>query len=254
MGILIITVMITLHILADFYLQTEKIARNKVLSFKGVSVHSLQYGIVYALAFIFVRFNPLLLLCFILAVIAHFLVDSLKYWMSNRSEFKGFFGKPALIFLADQLLHIVSLLLIVLLYEKAGPQEPLLYLYGIWSELLGVLNLKPAFAISWLLLILLILKPANITFGVFFSTFKPEEEAKRDEKQQKTGAIIGSLERILIVFFISINQYSALGFILTAKSIARYDAIAKDRMFAEYYLIGTLVSVVFSVAAYTLVF
>lgn len=254
MGILLITVMITLHVLADFYLQTDKIAQNKVFSFKGVLIHSLQYGIPFILAFVFVRFNPLLLICFILAVIAHYLIDSLKYWMSNRSEFRSFFAKPALVFLTDQLLHIVSLLLIVLLYVNVILQKPLLYLYGIWSELLGVLNLKPAFAISWLLLILLILKPANITFGLFFSTFKPDEEAKRDEKQQKAGAIIGSLERILIVFFISINQYSALGFILTAKSIARYDAITKDRTFAEYYLIGTLVSVVFSVAAYTLVF
>jgi hypothetical protein len=45
-----------------------------------------------------------------------------------------------------------------------------------------------------------------------------------------------------------------LGFILTAKSIARYDAITKDQKFAEYYLIGTLVSVVYSIVAYAAVF
>ena len=31
---------------------------------------------------------------------------------------------------------------------------------------------------------------------------------------------------------------------LTAKSIARYDRIAKDKDFAEYYLLGTLLSTI----------
>lgn len=42
--------------------------------------------------------------------------------------------------------------------------------------------------------------------------------------------------------FIAMNQYAALGLVLTAKSIARYDKIAKDEKFAEYYLLGTLLS------------
>ena len=40
------------------------------------------------------------------------------------------------------------------------------------------------------------------------------------------------------------NQYSAIGLVLTAKSIARYDKIAKEPDFAEYYLLGTLLSTV----------
>ena len=41
---------------------------------------------------------------------------------------------------------------------------------------------------------------------------------------------------------ISMNQYAAMGLVLTAKSIARYDKITKDEKFAEYYLLGTLIS------------
>lgn len=44
------------------------------------------------------------------------------------------------------------------------------------------------------------------------------------------------------MIFIAMNQYAALGLVLTAKSIARYDKIAKDEKFAEYYLLGTLLS------------
>ena len=54
------------------------------------------------------------------------------------------------------------------------------------------------------------------------------------------------------------GQYSAVGLVLTAKSIARksiarYDRISKDQSFAEYYLLGTLLSTICS-AAVTLLF
>ena len=59
------------------------------------------------------------------------------------------------------------------------------------------------------------------------------------------GRFIGTLERIVILIFITIGQYSAIGLVLTAKSIARYDEIAKNKITAEYYLLGTLLSTVF---------
>lgn len=45
-----------------------------------------------------------------------------------------------------------------------------------------------------------------------------------------------------MLIFLAMNQYTAIGFVLTAKSIARYDKITKDEKFAEYYLLGTLIS------------
>lgn len=52
-------------------------------------------------------------------------------------------------------------------------------------------------------------------------------------------------EKIIILILLNVNQYSSIGLILTAKSIARYDMISKDQEFAEYYLIGTLFSLLF---------
>ncbi len=62
------------------------------------------------------------------------------------------------------------------------------------------------------------------------------------------------LERLIIVIFLSINQYSAIGLVLTAKSIARYDRISNDQAFAEYYLLGTLLSTIMVIVTYLLVF
>jgi hypothetical protein len=57
-----------------------------------------------------------------------------------------------------------------------------------------------------------------------------------------TGRMIGILERALVFIFVIANNLSGIPFILTAKSLARFKQL-NDRDFAEYYLIGTLFSV-----------
>jgi hypothetical protein len=57
------------------------------------------------------------------------------------------------------------------------------------------------------------------------------------------GLYIGWLERVLLYGFIVAGVPGAAAVVVTAKSIARFPSFAKER-FAEYYLIGTLASVV----------
>ena len=64
----------------------------------------------------------------------------------------------------------------------------------------------------------------------------------------QVGATIGILERLLIVVFVVIGAEAAVGFVVAAKTIARF-RLLDDRDFAEYYLLGTLGSV--SVAIFT---
>jgi hypothetical protein len=58
----------------------------------------------------------------------------------------------------------------------------------------------------------------------------------------RIGATIGALERLLVVAFILANAEVAVGFVIAAKTIARFKQL-DDRGFAEYYLLGTLASV-----------
>jgi len=62
---------------------------------------------------------------------------------------------------------------------------------------------------------------------------------------KRAGTIIGILERIFVITFVLLNQYSAIAFIFAAKSIVRFGE-SKDRKFAEYYLIGTMSSILIS--------
>jgi hypothetical protein len=61
----------------------------------------------------------------------------------------------------------------------------------------------------------------------------------------RTGKVIGYLERFIGLTLVLVGEWSALGLLLAAKSIARFREL-DDREFGEYYLIGTLASLGFA--------
>jgi hypothetical protein len=62
-----------------------------------------------------------------------------------------------------------------------------------------------------------------------------------DASEFNRGRIIGLLERVLIYAFVLTGQYGAIGFTLAAKGFTRFKEL-ENRGFAEYVLIGTLLS------------
>jgi hypothetical protein len=62
------------------------------------------------------------------------------------------------------------------------------------------------------------------------------------------GAWIGRLERALIFLFIFIGYPAGIGFLVTAKSILRFEEAKKTRQQAEYVLIGTFWSYSLAIA------
>lgn len=69
----------------------------------------------------------------------------------------------------------------------------------------------------------------------------PPGKGDVDEQEYNTGRVIGMLERIFVYVFVLAGQYAAIGFILAAKGVARFRQF-ENRTFAEYVLIGTLLS------------
>jgi hypothetical protein len=75
----------------------------------------------------------------------------------------------------------------------------------------------------------------------------PSLQMRRDE-DRTAGAIevargraVGSLERALTLTLVLLGEYTAVGWIIAAKSLARFKQL-EDREFAEYFLVGTLSS------------
>lgn len=55
------------------------------------------------------------------------------------------------------------------------------------------------------------------------------------------GRVIGVLERLFVIVLILLNHWEALGLLVAAKSLARFRDLDDPRR-AEYYLVGTLIS------------
>ncbi len=55
------------------------------------------------------------------------------------------------------------------------------------------------------------------------------------------GRLIGVLERALALTLVLLGEYGALGLVVAAKALARFRGM-EERDFAEYFLIGTLAS------------
>ncbi|KAA3616954.1 MAG: hypothetical protein D8M58_04850 [Calditrichaeota bacterium] len=75
---------------------------------------------------------------------------------------------------------------------------------------------------------------------------KKEEPETNDVQEFDRGKLIGILERSLIYFLIIFNQVAAIAIIIALKSIARFKEM-DDKNFAEYFLIGSLLSIVVAV-------
>jgi hypothetical protein len=194
--------------------------------------------------------------------------------------------KESYIYLVDQLLHIITIIFVAFLFNKTS-----IDIYNWVIPFLEFIQIDVMVISRWVLLILLIYKPINITYGKIFSAYKPlckEEEReidaskdktnnlhiaeiqsnnkssmkmnisshnklkndKRNEKDKRAGAVIGFMERLIIVIFLSLQEYAAIGLVITAKSIVRYDRISSEQEFSEYYLIGTLFSFISALGAY----
>ena len=249
------------HLLGDYYLQSEHLAATKTSQTGAFLLHAFLYALPFGLSWFIVRpFWPVL----VIITGGHALVDLLKIRLSNRVEkVKG--GRPqkdalrskSILFLADQLLHVAIILLAVFAW-------PTFYLQAwIQPNILGYFR--------WALVLLAIWSPASVSFEELFRKFKPPRIIHKTIVQkpepvhvvESTGPVdtvegagrwIGIFERTITVLSISQGQYSALAVIIAAKSLARFKLISDDQRFAEYYLIGTLYSILFALLAYLLVF
>ena len=95
--------------------------------------------------------------------------------------------------------------------------------------------------ILYILIFSIILDPASVFIRKLFISISSKTYPIIYLEELKAGNIIGKLERIIIAILLLNNQFGVMGFVLTAKSIARFKQM-ENRDFAEKYLIGTLTS------------
>jgi hypothetical protein len=75
----------------------------------------------------------------------------------------------------------------------------------------------------------------------FRGLLSDNENPTVSKEELKVGACIGIMERWLILALVLMGEISAIAFVLAAKSAIRYPML-DDKYFAEYFLLGTLLS------------
>lgn len=240
--------LLCVHLLGDFYFQTQKMADRKRESFASTIFHCLIYGVCAWVLFILFLTELKWRYIFVF-VLAHCLIDSIKYgicrFFSGTISLERFINDRN-IFLIDQTAHLASIIGCSLWIQTA---ENIVLYQGRLAEIFDIFGISENVCLEWMVVLLLIHKPFNILITNIISGYKPMGKDERnldrmEQRDRKAGRMIGTLERMIMAVFIAIGQYSAVGLVLTAKSIARYDRISKDQAFAEYYLLGTLLSTI----------
>lgn len=138
------------------------------------------------------------------------------------------------------MLHILSILILsYIIYCQSFKISHISIIFDIFDSF----GINKNLFLRWILCILILHIPTNILIQNQLTGHKPKEKNNNlIVIDNMAGRKIGSIERLIMLTFIAMNQYAAMGLVLTAKSIARYDKITKDERFAEYYLLGTLLS------------
>lgn len=186
----------------------------------------------------------LLIYVFIISII-HILIDVSKCKLEIHNSLRNRKMK-SILFLLDQMFHIITIIAIHNIFAKTIKYNFLLY------NLLPKLDRK----IYYYILIIIIVLLYVVRGGVFFVNIIMEEiipkyisqgsDSTKDETNNiynSVSAYIGMLERFITVMFSINNQYSALALLITAKSIARGEEIKKDPNFGADFLVGTFLSI-----------
>ena len=172
----------------------------------------------------------------LLIFVVAFILIPLGVWYILDSDYVQILGNKYITAISN----IILIILIITIYSFNIDSKEVF----INSNMSNILRLLLFFSI--------IGKPVNEIFKTLFSRF---QVAQNDETLvQGAGAVVGVLERLIMGIFVLMGQFAAIGLIFTAKSVARYNKISENQSFAEYYLIGSLFSMISVLVTYILLY
>ena len=102
--------------------------------------------------------------------------------------------------------------------------------------------------LRYALIFIIILDPASVFVKKLCIYVSGSANNSSTKKEPPVGSVIGKLERIIIAILVICGEIGAIGFVLTAKSLARYKQLS-EKDFAEKYLVGTLSSTAIAIIA-----
>lgn len=255
------------HTLVDFLIQTDNVVKmKKEMNPKGYFYHGLTLMITMLPILLLIKYN-LIFIVFVkilIIVVTHVVVDIIKEMIHKKHRNNtAFAAKNAILFISDQLVHIMLIIIITkdttLDFNNVNEFVARVFLSGnviTYSYLVKVfiviyISFSGAYFIPSILEIIYrgVEDYANKLDEILEKDLN--QEAKIFDNKVKTGKWIGIFERFLILIFLCINQFSLIGFIIAIKSLCRFK-LMENKVFSEYYLIGTMASLSYTFVLYSI--
>ncbi|WP_219225656.1 DUF3307 domain-containing protein [Pedobacter antarcticus] len=243
------------HLLTDFILQPNSWVKDRELK-KGKSGKLYLHIVVTTIvAYILSgRYDNWVIPAVIFST--HLCIDYIKA-KAGKDNFTSF--------IADQAAHVLVIIMLWLSVEGRWGEIPLFTHQLFKRDLFWIVVTGYTF-VSWPLGIIIGKatqkwrdqisreKNKNVSAEQIITEEDILPETPKTEEQElglaNAGKWIGICERILILTFVLMAQYTAIGFLMTAKSILRFsEKEVNTQLKTEYILVGTLVS--FASAALT---
>lgn len=269
--------LILVHLIADFFLQTDEMANKKRKYLLRHIFHHFILNTMLLTAFWLLMYQSgsfiqKVLFPLALIIVAHFLIDLLKIKLTASllvSDRKN--RKLLYVFLMDQLLHLLVLVLAGSVFFHIDAIGVLNELYSKHNAHLNLVNSLLFIGIIAILATNVSGHILNLLLGslpnqllTFEGRYAYKNEWTINQKNEKgiseeyfysvfnkhdlsRGKLIGYIERLLVILLTYYNAFPAIGFIVAAKSIARFKQM-DDRDWAEYFLLGTLSSMFLGIA------
>ena len=218
-----LTKLLLAHLLTDFILQpkswVEDRNRKHFASFK-LYLHGIVTG---AVAWLMTGWTYWPIAIFI--TVTHILIDG---WKSYRTPVIKYF-------LIDQSLHVLVIL------------GCWYYSFIKWSDVQHAWQQLNTQLSTWKIITALVFltAPAGILIGQLTKQWR--DKIADAESLANAGKWIGIIERIIILLFVLLNQYSAIGLLVAAKGIIRFNEKDRQETKTEYLVIGTLMSIVLAI-------
>lgn len=218
------------HTIADFYLQTDESCRRKAE--KGLRGWELWKHALWVLVLtwlvVFDWYG-----WWLAAIVAgsHLVIDMVKPCVQRRCGA----NRELWVFVVDQLLHLSVL----------GGAGYLWLQYNGWQEFGWLMECSQKYVLLAMALVLAH-KPSNILLNLIIKYYEvpvPADSMVEGEPHGAfhSGALIGTLERVLMIVLIVMSQYEAIGFLIAAKSILRFSSVNESEK-SEYVVAGTFIS------------
>lgn len=204
------------HLIADFFLQTQSSCEEKRERHWRSGHHYLHALVVVALSWA-ASAQLDFWWCALVIGGSHLLIDIGKSYCKEDVTW----------FLVDQALHLLVLAGVSVLWCQ----------HFAWSIPFCI----PARTVAIAVAAIICWRPANFFIKEMLEHCRVTMPAETKTADFRAGALIGDLERWLILAFVLMHHYEALGLLIAAKSIIRFgDAQTKE---SEYVLAGTLLSI-----------